>query len=306
MLTSSGSWRAAGRRSNGAPGLTYVGSFAVTFVPKEWNCSALANGPCSALQGWSSVGQLGPALCQGAAYKAVGSLGFCAGGENSTPSETRGMGLVTWLGTSATALMLAASLLSIFGSAEHERTLMVGLGTLCAVAAVCTGAAAVAMMSSDPWYESLRRGNGTLPIAAISQGKSTVVLQAAGPVLLARSAHWMITAVAIAVVATMMLVVDLCLPGSPADSTSFNDPLIDGGSYGAGVPDLHYTGASSSCSSGGGGGSIGGASTFKGGPPAAPQPAERSAREDDPATLWPARGSRRQDGSDGAPGLTVA
>ena len=54
------------------------------------------------------------------------------------------------------------------------------------------------------------------------------MLLAAGPVLLARSAHWMITAVAIAVVATMMLVVDLCLPGSPADSTSFNDPLIDG------------------------------------------------------------------------------
>jgi hypothetical protein len=65
------------------------------------------------------------------------------------------MGLVTSLGASATALMLAASLPSIFGSAAHEHTLVIGLGTLCAVAAVCTGAATVAMMSSDPWYESL-------------------------------------------------------------------------------------------------------------------------------------------------------
>jgi hypothetical protein len=305
VLTSRGSWRAAGRRSNGAPGLTYVGSFAVTLVLKEWNCSALANRPCSALPGWSSVSQLGPELCQGAAYKAVGSLGFCAGGENSTPSKTRGMGLVTSLGASATALMLAASLLSIFGSAAHERTLVVGLGTLCAVAAVCTGALAIATVSSDPWYESLRRGNGTLPIAAVSQGKSQLVLQAAGPVLLARSAYWMIAAVAIAAVATMLLVVDLCLPVSPADSASYNDPLMDGGSYGAGVPDPHYTGASSSGSNGGGGASIGGASSLKGSPPAAPQPAESSAREDDPETLWPARGTRRQGGSDSASGLTV-
>jgi hypothetical protein len=75
------------------------------------------------------------------------------------------MGLVTSLSISATALMLAASLLSIFGSTMRERTLVVGLGTLCAVAAVCTGSGALAMLTKDPWYESLWRGNGTLPVA---------------------------------------------------------------------------------------------------------------------------------------------
>jgi hypothetical protein len=200
------------------------------------------------------------------------------------------MRLVTSLSTSATALMLAASLLSIFGSTMRERTFVVGLGTLCAVAAVCTGSAAIAMLTKDPWYESLWRGNGMLPVAAVFQGKSELVLQAAGPVLLARSSYCMAAAVAITAVALIMLVGDLFRSVQSADSASYNDPLVEKDSYGAGVPDARYTvssGGSSSSSS-----NKMSSSSFKDGSPPASQPAD-----DDPASLWPARGSRRQDGS---------